>query len=74
MSAPEPSTPRARRPGSLWRTIVAVAWSFFGVRKGSEYEQDIARLNPFHIIAVGIAACFLFVLALMLLVHWVVAK
>jgi len=51
-----------------------VAWSFVGLRKGSEYQQDIAQLNPLHIIAVGIAGCFLFVVALMFFVQWVVGK
>jgi Protein of unknown function (DUF2970) len=57
---------------NIWRTVKAVAWSFFGVRKGSDYEQDIQNLNPFTLIAVGIASCFALVVGLMLLVKWVV--
>jgi hypothetical protein len=63
-------TPR----GSLWHTLKAVAWSFLGVRKNSEFQEDIGRLNPFHIIAVGIVGALLFVVSLMLLVNWVVAR
>ena len=29
---------------------------FFGVRKNSDYQEDIAKLNPLHIIAVGLVA------------------
>ena len=56
---------------SLLRTSKMVAWSFIGLRKGSEFEQDI-KMNPLHIVAVGIAGAILFVLALVALVNWVV--
>ena len=56
---------------SLLRTVKAVAWSFVGIRKNSEYKEDLARVNPFHVIAVGIAGAALFVGGLVLLVHWV---
>jgi hypothetical protein len=59
---------------SFLRTVKAVAWSFVGIRKNSEYEQDQGRLNPFHIIAVALVGVALFVGALVLLVNWVVAK
>ena len=48
-----------------------VAWSFVGIRKNSEYRQDLAQANPVHIIAVGIAGALLFVGGLIALVHWV---
>lgn len=62
------------RPASVAQTVRAVAWSFFGVRKGSEHEQDIAKLNPVHVIIAGIAGAALFVLALVVLVRWVIAS
>ena len=61
------------RKGSIWRTVKAVAWGFFGVRKNSAYQEDIARLSPLHIVAVGIVAAILFVVGLVLLVKFVVA-
>lgn len=60
------------RKGSLLRTVRAVAWSLIGLRKGSEYQQDVEKLNPLHIIAVGLVAVFLLVVALIGLVNWVV--
>jgi hypothetical protein len=63
-----------KRKGSIWRTVKAVAWSFVGLRKGADYQEDIAQLNPLHIILVGIAGCLVFVAGLMFLVNWVVAK
>lgn len=60
------------RKGSIWRTVKAVAWSFIGLRKGSEYQQDVEKLNPLHIVLVGLVAVFLLVLALIAVVKWVV--
>lgn len=62
------------RKGSFGRTLRAVAWSFFGVRRSSDHEEDLARLNPLHVLVVGVAAAALFVLLLMLLVHWIVGN
>jgi hypothetical protein len=63
-----------RRKGSFVQTFRAVAWSFFGVRKGSEYEKDVSRLNPVHVVVAGIVAAALFVLGLVLLVKWVISS
>lgn len=64
----------ARPAGSLWSTVKAVCWSFAGLRKRSDLERDGAKLNPIHIIVVGFGLAFLFVVALIILVHWVVAS
>ena len=62
------------RTGSLWRTLKMVGWSFFGVRKNSESQETMARVNPFHGIVVGIAVAVIFIMGLIVLVNWVVAK
>ncbi len=62
------------RQASWLHTIQAVLWSFVGLRKNSESQQDIEKLNPFHIIGVAIGLALLFVLGLMALVNWVVAQ
>ena len=62
------------RPGSFLQTMRAVAWSFFGVRRGADYEKDVARLNPVHVIIAGVIGAALFVLVLVLLVQWVVGS
>jgi len=72
MNAHTPSVP-PNRP-SLVRTVKAVLSSFIGIRKGSELQEDMGKLNPFHVIGVAIVAVALFVGALVLLVNWVVAK
>ncbi|MCM2252378.1 MAG: DUF2970 domain-containing protein [Ramlibacter sp.] len=56
---------------SVLQTVKAVAWSFIGIRKNSAYQDDLRKLNPLHIVAVGIGAAALFVVGLVLLVNWV---
>ena len=59
---------------NIVRAFKAVAWSFFGVRKSSEYERDIAELKPQHVIVAGIIGAALFVLVLVLIVKWVIGS
>jgi amino acid transporter len=59
---------------SLMRSVVAVTWSFLGIRKSSEFQQDIEKISPLHILGVGLVAGLLFVIGLIVLVNLVVAK
>ena len=61
-----------QRKGSFLQTLRAVAWSFFGVRKGSEYEKDVAKLNPVHVVVAGVLGAIAFIVVLVLLVNWVI--
>ena len=63
------TTPHVATKGSLARTIKAVAWSFVGIRKNSEYQDDLRKLNPFHVVLVGIGAAMLLVVGLIVLVN-----
>jgi hypothetical protein len=63
-----------QQPASFGRAMKAVAWSFLGIRKRSDYQQDLARVNPLHVIAVGIVGALLFIALLIGIVNWVVAK
>jgi len=56
------------------RTVKTVLWSFVGIRKKSEYEEDLGRANPLHIVAVALVAVAIFVGGLITVVHWVVGK
>jgi hypothetical protein len=64
----------ASRKASPLQTIRAVAWSFFGVRRSKDLEQDVARLNPVHVVIAGLIGAAVFVGALVLLVRWVVGS
>jgi amino acid transporter len=60
--------------GSLLRTVKAVAWSFLGIRRTSDYQEDLRKLNPLHIVAAALVGVAVLVGGLVLLVHWVVTK
>jgi hypothetical protein len=68
------TTPVVQRKGSFVRTMKAVAWSFFGVRKGTDYEKDVNQLNPVHIVIAAVIGVALFIAFLLLLVNWVLAS
>ena len=68
------SGPALQRKGSLWATVKAVGAAFVGLRRGKDLELDGASLNPLHIIAVGFCGVLVFVVSLIVLVNWVVAK
>ena len=61
-----------RRKASFGQTARAVFWSFFGVRKRAHYESDAARLNPVHVIVMGILGAALFIGVLLVIIKWVV--
>jgi hypothetical protein len=63
-----------QRKASIGQTLSAVAWSFFGVRRGKDHENDMAKLNPVHVIIAGVLGAAVFVLMLVLLVRWVIGS
>lgn len=64
----------AQRKASFGATVKAVFWSFFGVRKKSDYEKDAQQLNPVHVIIAGLIGAVIFVVTLILIVKSVVAQ
>ncbi len=65
--------PAHKRKGSWFGTFKAVLWGFLGVRRKTDYQNDVAKLNPIHLLVVGLVMALLFVFALILIVRWVVA-
>lgn len=59
---------------SFLDTVKAVSWSFLGIRKNSEYQKDLEKLNPLHIITAAIVMAIAMVIVLIVLVNYVVAK
>ncbi len=55
----------------LLETFKAVFWSFFGVRKRAHYESDARKLNPVHVVVVGVICTIGFVLALYAFVNFI---
>jgi hypothetical protein len=63
-----------RRKGSFAQSMKAVAWSFFGVRRSSDYERDVGNLNPVHVVIAGVLAVLIFIGVLVGVVRWVVGS
>lgn len=64
----------SQRKASFGATVKAVLWSFFGVRKKSDYEKDAQQLNPVHVIIAGVLGAAIFIVILLVIVKSVVAK
>lgn len=63
---------RTPRKGGFLRLLKAVFWSFFGVRRRADLENDAAQLNPLHLIAAGLIGAVLFIVVLLVIVRAVV--
>jgi uncharacterized membrane protein YidH (DUF202 family) len=61
-----------KRKFAFLDTVSAVLWAFLGVRRRADYQRDIDKLNPLHIMAVGLVLALVFVIGLIVLVNWVV--
>lgn len=69
---PEKQETAHRRRAGFGQTAKAVFWSFFGVRKKSDYEEDAAQLNPVHVVVAGLIGAIIFALVLIVIVKSVV--
>ena len=63
-----------QRKASFGATVKAVFWSFFGVRKKSDYEKDAAQLNPLHVIVAGVIGALALIVTLIVIVKIVLLK
>jgi hypothetical protein len=51
------------------KAALAVFWSFFGVRKRRDYDDDAQSLTPAQVIFAGLIGGAVFVLTMLLLVY-----
>jgi hypothetical protein len=64
-----------KTPSASWlRSVKVVAWSFLGIRSRAGYQEDLAKVNPMHVVAVGLVGALLLVFGLIGLASWVVGK
>jgi hypothetical protein len=75
MTAPvdpgEEQVPTARK-ANFGQTFRAVAWSFLGIRRSADHEQDVKKLNPIHVVIAAVIGAAVFVVFLVVLVHFVI--
>ncbi|MEW6589637.1 MAG: DUF2970 domain-containing protein [Pseudomonadota bacterium] len=57
--------------GTGLKAALAVFWSFFGVRKRRDYDDDAQSLTPAQVIVAGLIGGAVFVLTMLLLVYFV---
>lgn len=46
---------------SFKETIIAIAWSFTGLRRKKDFEQDVGRMNPVYVIIAALLGAALFI-------------
>ncbi len=64
----------AQRKLNFFQTLKAVGWAMLGVRKKAGHQEDIAKLNPVHLVIAGLLFGVLFVTSLVTVVGWVLSS
>ncbi len=63
----------SQRKLNFFQTLKAVSWAMFGVRKGSGYQEDMAKLNPVHLVIAGLIGGVIFVVGLVSVATWAIS-
>ena len=67
-------TRAAKAERSFGSTMIAIAWSFIGLRRKSDFDKDAAgAMNPVYVIVAGLLGTALFIGALVLAVKLALA-
>jgi hypothetical protein len=56
---------------SLLRVLRTVFWSFFGVRRRADNQDDFAGITPAQIIVAGVIGAVIFVTTLVMLARFI---
>ena len=62
----------AMKQASFFDVVRTVIAGFLGVRRGDAHERETEKINPLHVVIVGVLAVALFVGTLLLIVRAVV--
>ena len=69
-ASPKPGEPRPAP--SFLRVVLAVFWSFFGVRKGRDLLADASSIKPQHFIVAGLIGAAFVIFSLLMLVRLII--
>jgi hypothetical protein len=58
---------------SFMSTLAAIAWSFIGLRRRKDFEQDVGRLNPFYVLVAALIGVAIFIGVLFMAVNYAVS-
>lgn len=64
---------KAPESRSFLSTMIAIAWSFIGLRRRKDFEQDIGRLNPFYVLIAALIGVAVFIGVLLTAVNYAVS-
>lgn len=70
MDTNKPGKPENR---SFISTMVAIAWSFIGLRRKKDFEQDVGRMNPFYVLIAALIGLVIFIGVLLTAVKYAVS-
>ena len=73
-AAPETQAGSTQASASFGQTLKAVFWSFLGIRKRRDHDQQTAKLNPLHVVVAALLGVGIFIFVLLMIVKSVVAK
>jgi hypothetical protein len=74
MEPPKDKPPGRQEHASFMYSMKAVIWSFFGLRRKSDFETDSAKLNPVHIVIAALLGVAMLIGLLITIVKLVVSK
>src|SRR3546814_9443025 len=60
-----------KREISFFATMIAIFWSFIGLRRHTDYEKDVTGLNPVYVIVAGLIGAAIFIGVLLTIVNMV---
>lgn len=63
---------KAAETRSFASTMLAVAWSFVGLRRKSDFDQDVGGLNPLYVLVAGLLGTAMLIATLVTVVQLVV--
>lgn len=64
----------ADRKAGFAQVVVAVFWSFFGIRRKAAGERDMVTIKPHHVVIAGVLGAAIFVAVLIALVTIITRK
>ncbi|WP_292932554.1 DUF2970 domain-containing protein [Noviherbaspirillum sp.] len=69
----ETKDPKKLEARSFMSTMSAVVWSFVGLRRRKDFEQDIGRLNPVYVLIAALSGVAVFIGILLVVVKYAVS-
>ena len=73
-SPPSPHRRETPPPAGFLRVMVAVFFSFLGIRRKASGERDMVTIKPVHVIVAGLLGAAIFVAVLIVLVTMITRK